>query len=122
MTLQECYQALGGSYDEVLRRLMSPKLVEKFIIKFLSDGSYATLCAAMAAGQRPEAFRAAHTIKGICQNLGFGNLLRSVEPLTELLRPQAESIPDGAAALLSQVQKDYDGTVLAIRAYRQSRA
>ena len=121
MTLQECYQALGGSYDEVLRRLMSPKLVEKFIIKFLSDSSYPMLCAAMAAGQRAEAFRAAHTVKGICQNLGFGNLLRSVEPLTELLRPLTEGIPDGAAALLSQVQKDYDGTVLAIQTYLQTR-
>lgn len=121
MTLQECYQELGGDYDEVLRRLMMPKLVDKFIGKFLADGSYMALCTAMEAGQRQEAFRAAHTLKGVCQNLGLGNLLRTVEPLTELLRPETEQIPAQAAELLPLVRQSYDKTVQTIERYQQSK-
>lgn len=122
MTLQECYQALGGNYDEVLRRMMTPRLVDKFIGKFLADGSYLALCAAMDAGQHQEAFRAAHTLKGVCQNLGFGNLLRSVEPLTELLRPETDLIPAEAVSLMALVRRDYDATVNIIQRYQQDRA
>lgn len=122
MTLQECYQELGGNYDEVLRRMMTPKLVDKFIVKFLADGSYAALCAAINAGQREEAFRAAHTLKGVCQNLGLGNLLRSVQPLTELLRPETSTIPAEAPTLLARVQQEYTATVQTIQRYQQTRA
>ncbi len=122
MTLQECYQELGGNYDEVLRRMMMPKLVDKFIVKFLTDGSYAALCAAIAAGQREEAFRAAHTLKGVCQNLGLGNLLCSVQPLTELLRPETDTIPAEAPTLLARVQQEYHAAVQTIQCYQQTRA
>jgi len=33
-----------------------------------------------------EAFRAAHTLKGVCQNLGFTNLYQPTCDLTEVLR------------------------------------
>ena len=33
-----------------------------------------------------EAFRAAHTLKGVCQNLGFTNLYQPTYDLTEVLR------------------------------------
>lgn len=122
MTLQECYQALGGDYDEVLHRLMMPKLVDKFLGKFPGDGSYAELCAAMEAGQRAEAFRAAHTLKGVCQNLSLGNLLQVVAPLTELLRPETDTIPGDAQAMLSDVRQRYDATIQAITTYQQSKA
>ena len=37
MSLTECYIALGGSYEEVLSRLSSERLVNKFVLKFLTD-------------------------------------------------------------------------------------
>ena len=40
MTIQECYAALGGDYEEVLNRLYSEALVRKFIGKFSSDPSF----------------------------------------------------------------------------------
>ena len=40
MTLKECYAAMGGDYDEVIGRLRSERLVQKFVLKFLDDGSY----------------------------------------------------------------------------------
>ena len=40
MTLQECYQAMEADYDDVLGRLRSERLIQKFMLKFLDDGSY----------------------------------------------------------------------------------
>ena len=40
MTLQECYAAMGGNYEEVLGRLRSDRLIQKFVMKFVNDSSY----------------------------------------------------------------------------------
>ena len=120
MTIQECYQKLGGEFAQVEKRLPSVSLVRKFIIKFLDDDSYSKLCLAVQNGQREEAFRAAHTLKGVSANLGFSRLLTSAGSLTELLRAGAETIPVDAAALLEEVKQDYELTVSAIRAYLES--
>lgn len=37
MTLKECYDALGGNYEDTVRRLYNEKLVEKFLFKFEED-------------------------------------------------------------------------------------
>ena len=88
MTLSELYTAIGGDYDGVLSRLMnSEKMVQKFVLKFLNDKSYDSLLQSMAAADYKEAFRAAHTIKGVGQNLGFTALYQSAGILTEAHRP-----------------------------------
>lgn len=117
MTIEQCYQALGGNYAEVSSRLPSPRLVSKFLGKFLEDPSFETLCAQLQAGNRPEAFRAAHTLKGVCANLSFSRLLASATALTEVLRQETDTVPETAAALLEDVRRDYQQTVAAIRAY-----
>ena len=117
MTIEECYQEIGGSFADVSARLPSVKLVEKFVGKFLEDQSFAMLCEQVKAGNRPEAFRAAHTLKGVCANLSFSRLLASASAMTELLRPETDTIPEGAAALLEDLRQDYQQTTAAIRAY-----
>ena len=116
MTLQECYLALDGDFEEVKHRLPTDRMVQKFVLKFLNDPSYQLLCDSMEAGNYTEAFRAAHTIKGVCQNLSFTRLLASGEKLTEALRdgPTPE-----APALFAQVQADYRQTVDAIRRFQE---
>ena len=121
MTLQECYAAMGGSYDEVIGRLRSEKLVQKFVLKFLNDGSYQLLQDSLAAGDREEAFRSAHTIKGVCANLGFDALLASSEALTEALRDGKPPQP-GEDELVARVKADYERTAQAIRAYQEGGA
>ena len=86
MTIEQCYQEMGGNYAEVCGRLPSPRLVEKFVRKFLDDQSYAELNASLAAGNHDVAFRAAHTLKGVAANLSFTKLRASASELTELLR------------------------------------
>lgn len=115
MTLQECYLALGGDYDEVLGRLRSEKLVQKFVLKFLQDGSYDLLVESMAAENYEEAFRAAHTIKGICQNLSFTRLFASSSALSEALR---NGITPEAPALVEQVKADYQQAAAAISEFQ----
>lgn len=116
MTLQECYMALGGDYEDVSARLRSDRLVQKFILKFLEDGSFDLLCRSLEEKNYKEAFRAAHTIKGICQNLSFTVLLASSSSLTEALHfgrtLEAES-------LAAQVRQDYQKALEAILRFRK---
>ena len=117
MTIEECYQQLGGDYATLKTRLPSDSLIKRFITKFLDDSSYSELYDALQKGQREEAFRAAHTLKGVCANLGFDQLRNSASVLTELLRPEASDIPEEAAFMMDAVKHDYEVTVGAIRAY-----
>ena len=116
MSLKECYIALGGDYDDVISRLRTEKLVQKFVLKFLNDPSYDNLCKALEAEDYEEAFRASHTIKGVCQNLSFTTLQKSSGELTEALRngwtPEAEG-------LIQQVKADYQQVVAAIQAFQK---
>ena len=118
MTLKECYVSLNGDYDEVMGRLRSERLVQKFVLKFLNDGSYRLLLDSLAAGDRDEAFRAAHTIKGVCANLGFTSLLGSREKLTEALRDGKPAQP-GEEELIDQVKADYACARQAIEAFQE---
>ena len=97
MTLQECYAALEGDYQGVLGRLTSERMVQKFVLKFLNDGSFDLLVRSMEEENYQEAFRAAHTIKGVRNGV----------------TPEAPS-------LLEQVKADYAQTVAAIRAFQES--
>ena len=35
MTIEECYAAMGGDYEEMCRRLPSPELVSRFVGMYL---------------------------------------------------------------------------------------
>ena len=117
MTIEECYQELGGNYAGVSSRIPSNKLIEKFIGKFLDDQSFETLCTQMQTGNRAEPFRAAHTLKGVCANLNLDRLQESAGRLTEILRAEAAVIPEAADEVFEEVKKDYEETVSVIRRY-----
>lgn len=116
MDLKECYAALGGNYESALGRLHSERLVNKFVLMFLRDGSFELLQKSLAEQDYQEAFRAAHTIKGMCQNLSFDKLQASASELTESLR---NGWSEGVPGYLAQVEADYRQTVAAIQALDQ---
>lgn len=113
MTVRECYEQIGGNYEEVQRRLCSDALIQKFLGKFLLDESYAKVLQGLREETPDEAFRAAHTLKGVCQNLGLGRLSESSAALTEALRGGKSHV---TMEQLEQLEKDYEVTVAAIRA------
>lgn len=116
MTLKECYENIGGDYDDVLGRFRREALVEKFVLKFPEDKSYTELCRAIDENNGENAFRAAHTIKGVCQNLGFTVLFSRACELTEDLR--AFAITEKTLELFRQVSSLYEKTVSQINAYK----
>lgn len=117
MTIQECYAALEGDYQEVLGRLYSEALVKKFVGKFLADQSFQLLESSLSAHNYEEAFRAAHTLKGVTQNLSFTKLYQSSHEITEALRTKEYDL---AVQLFPKVEADYAQTAAAIQAYQNS--
>ena len=112
MTVKECYEQMGADYEGVLGRLRSEALIKKFAKKFLDDGSYASLKKGLEEQNGEEAFRAAHTLKGVCQNLGFDNLYEVSFDITEKLRGRDT---DGCEELFAKVTEQYEKTTDAIR-------
>ena len=86
MKLTEFYKAAGGSLDEVLTRIPNEKLIIKYLMKFPSEPASELLKDAFKAQKREEAFRAAHTLKGLCATLGLARLTDAASRLTEALR------------------------------------
>ena len=92
MTIKECYEKVGSDYDGVLKRLGSEALVKRFAVKFLNDPSFQELTDGLAAQDGEKAFRAAHTLKGVCLNLGFTELYKVSAELTEVLRGRETAV------------------------------
>ena len=85
--LEKFYTSMGADVNDVVSRLGgSPALVERFLGKFSKDESFDKLKAALDCDDTPTAFREAHTLKGLCANLGMQRLFKQASDVTELLR------------------------------------
>ena len=116
MTLQECYNIIGD-YNDVSKRLPRDTMIIKFVLKFLDDKSYQQLISSIESADYKEAFMAAHTLKGVCQNLSFTRLYEPSHIMTETLR---SGNPDKStvAELMEKIREDYEITVNAIKSFR----
>ena len=112
MTVQECYESMGSDFESVLGRMGSEGMVKRFALKFLDDPSFSNLEKAVEGQNAEEAFRAAHTLKGICLNLGLDRLYKVSACLTEKLRGREFN---GYEEAYEEVQQEYQNTVDAIR-------
>lgn len=112
MNIKECYEKIGANYDDAVSRFGSEAIMERFAVKFLSDESFANLEKAMGEKNGEDAFRTAHTLKGICLNLGFYKLFEVSSALTESLRGRSTAGCDG---LFKDVKRVYENTVSTIR-------
>ena len=116
MTVKECYESMEADFEGVIGRMGSEEMVKRFALKFLDDPSYSNLEKAIQEQNAEEAFRAAHTLKGLCLNLGFDRLYKVSEELTEKLRGREL---DGYEALYGNVQKEYKNTIDAIQRMKE---
>lgn len=109
MTVKECYQTIEADYEGVISRLLSDERVKKYLLKFLDDGEFHTLCSSLEQRNYQDAFRAVHNLKGLSQNLGISRLQHSSAVLADALRngePEQDTEP-----LLEAVRADYEQTV-----------
>lgn len=91
----------------MFRRMPSDSMIEKFLLKFPADPSYAALAAAREKCDVEGAFLAAHTLKGVAATLGLKELTATASLLTDALRSPAafpdDTLFDAAAAAYDRV-------------------
>ena len=85
MTTREFYESIGASYDSVLVRFGSEKMITKFAKRFADDTTFQDMCKALEEKNVKEAFRMAHTLKGICSNLALMSFTRRAMTLQRIL-------------------------------------
>lgn len=112
MTVKECYEQMGSDYEGVLGRMGSEAMIKRFALKFLQDPSFDSLKDNLEKNDGEEAFRAAHTLKGVCLNLGFDELYEVSAELTEKLRGRETA---GSEELFQKVAEKYEKTITAIK-------
>lgn len=107
----------GGDFAAVKGRLFKEEMIERFVRRFLEDPSFGELSRALEGKTVTEAFRAAHTLKGVCSNLGFDRLGNSSSELTEYLRRREQEQVDWEQCrlLFGKVAEDYGQVTEAIR-------
>ena len=113
MDVKDCYREFEGNYEDALNRLMNDALIEKFLKKFLNDDSFNSLSVSIENRDYHEAFKAAHTLKGVSLNLSLSRLSASASEITEYLRDCDNKIIDETVLfrLFDSVSKDYRMTV-----------
>lgn len=112
--IETLYQMAGGDYAGVIGRLRTNERVAKFVTMFADDTSYDNLVTNMAEQNWEEAFRAAHTLKGISRDMGFIDLSEYASDITEALRADEH---ERAQELLPSVQEEYQHVAEAIAAF-----
>lgn len=114
MTIEECYVKMGTNYQDVIKRLPSAKMIEKFALKCKDDTSFQELETALNEKQVELAFRAAHTLKGVCMNLGFDHLYKPSFEITESLRASNLEL---ALQQFDAVKEQYTKTIDALNEF-----
>ena len=113
--MKEKLEAVGVEYDEVLKRFMGKEdFYLRMLKKFLDDKNYEGLKQSVDDKNWPEVFKHAHTVKGLCGNLGLGGILEYVGPLTEEVRSEPYN-EESITEYMDKVAKAYEETVEVIR-------
>lgn len=111
MTLDQFYRAVGGTAAEAAPRLGGADHALRFLRLFPQDDSFPRLSEALGRGDSEEAFRAAHTLKGVAANLGLERLRALASDMTECLRRGDLS---GAQARLAETEAAYQRVLAAL--------
>ena len=111
MDVKTFYEKIGGSYEEIMGRFMTEERVLRFVKKFpITDNGYGLLKSSLESGNCQEAFRGAHTLKGVAQNLSFTALFTKAEVVTNVLRGGSMEV----AHLMPELDEIYNLTVSSI--------
>lgn len=106
MDLNGFYQEVGGSFQEVVGRFGGMEaMVKKFLGRFREDTSFQKLEQAVERMDAQEIDNAAHTLKGVCSNLGISRLQEYAQNLMMHVREgkPMEEVP----AMMEQIRAEY---------------
>jgi len=112
MDIQSFYTAVGGSYQEVISRLMNDARILKFVKRFPDGDDYTNAVAALKDQRYEDLFRSSHNLKGVGLNLGLGDLAKAASDLCETCRHGAPATPP--VAEMEKVTEAYNRTCAAI--------
>lgn len=91
--LEEC----GADVETTVKRFMGNEaMYEKFLKKFTDNSNYSGLAESLEAGNYEEAFKCAHTLKGVSANLGLDPIYKASSDLTEEFRGKPGEEVDNA--------------------------
>lgn len=105
MQIKEFYNEIGSDYQKVFARLCSNDIITKFVKVFPQDENYQKFLDEYQSGNLEEAFRAVHTLKGLCLNLGLDRLSKSSIDITEALRGGKNDV---TPQMISKMSEDYN--------------
>lgn len=96
MELSEFYQEIGVDVKDVVSRMgLTEKHLKKYLKKFMDNKEYDKLTLAVEEKDSYNAEWAAHTLKGVCANLGLNNLLEDFQEIVNSVRnEQTDRIPE----------------------------
>lgn len=119
MTVQECYTAIGGDYNDVLRRLVKEQTVKKHLIKFPDIDDVERLTDNIRKKDYITASVSAHALKGIAVNIGFPSLYEYADRLSGKLKNQAyDNLENDLKAItdefsrISDIINEYKGSAI----------
>lgn len=97
----------GTDVETVLKRFMGNEAMYiKFVKKFLEDKSYHELLENITKRDYEEAFKSAHTLKGVTANLGIEPVRAAASQITELLRNKPAEEVDVASLDACKMQME----------------
>lgn len=104
----------GVNYSEGLERFSGKKeIYEKYLNKYISDGTFALLVQSMDNKSYEEAFKLAHSLKGMLGNLSINDLYGKMCEFVDCLRGGADV--QKAAAMFPELVKMNTAVVEAIK-------
>lgn len=107
--LKQQFIEAGVDVDSAMERFMgNQELLLRFLRKFPADDNYSKIVSGIESGDYEAAFRAAHTLKGLCGNLSLSKLQAIVSEQTELLRSKKW---EEATAMMPRVTEAYEKTL-----------
>ncbi len=81
----------GADVENTVKRFMGNEaMYEKFLKKFVDNSNYTGLEENISSGNYGEAFKCAHTLKGVSANLGLDPIFKAASELTEEFRGKAD--------------------------------
>lgn len=108
-TLKSALKESGVNLETALERFLGNEaLLERFLRKFLEDKSFGEIITAMELNHSEDAFKAAHTLKGVAGNLSIDSVYHAVIPIVEALR---NNDLNTARELLPELEKSYHAVI-----------